>query len=254
MPSVAWFIPEDRIGRAKAWPATPLIPEADQRRYRYTIEGDSPPWRSSRYDDGRKSISSFRRGSRRARCHRCLSLERTASRSFVNYRAYKNVLIVDRLFAAAELRLVRISSRRFKLSETTGGHCDRQRCGATVHRNPHVKFAGGCRRPFSLLPGAICRGLSRKVLVGGSALVLLTVAGAVILAWTTNRPHDQSPDELYSTDHRKHADGLSALPRDYAGVPAMFRAWGAIGPSVSGGRLFERRAKWGLSSMPSSNV
>ncbi len=55
MPSVAWFYPEDRSGRSRALPPTPIIPEVDQRRYRYVIEGDSPPWRPvNAYDDGRK--------------------------------------------------------------------------------------------------------------------------------------------------------------------------------------------------------
>jgi hypothetical protein len=40
MPSVAWFYPEDRPNRSKVLPPTPIIPELDQRRYRYAIEGD----------------------------------------------------------------------------------------------------------------------------------------------------------------------------------------------------------------------
>ena len=47
MPSVAWFYPEDRSSRPKMLPPTPIIPEVDQRRYRYVVEGDSPPWRPS---------------------------------------------------------------------------------------------------------------------------------------------------------------------------------------------------------------
>jgi hypothetical protein len=39
MPSVAWFYPEDRSGRSRALPPTPIIPEVDQRRYRYVIDG-----------------------------------------------------------------------------------------------------------------------------------------------------------------------------------------------------------------------
>ncbi|MGW1420777.1 TrbI/VirB10 family protein [Bradyrhizobium manausense] len=33
------------------------------------------------------------------------------------------------------------------------------------------------------------------------------------------RPRDQAADEFYSTDHHNIADGITALPKDYAGVP-----------------------------------
>jgi type IV secretion system protein VirB10 len=42
--------------------------------------------------------------------------------------------------------------------------------------------------------------LSRKVLAGGTALALLLIFGAVLWALQSNRPHNQAPDELYSTD------------------------------------------------------
>ena len=60
--------------------------------------------------------------------------------------------------------------------------------------------------------------LSRKVLAGGTALALLLVSGAVLWALRSNQPHNPSPDELYSTDHHTIADGLTTLPRDYAGI------------------------------------
>ena len=60
--------------------------------------------------------------------------------------------------------------------------------------------------------------LSRKVLAGGTALVLLLVSGAVLWALRSNQPRNPSPDELYSTDHHTIADGLTTLPRDYAGI------------------------------------
>ncbi|NPU66354.1 TrbI/VirB10 family protein [Bradyrhizobium sp. 83012] len=61
--------------------------------------------------------------------------------------------------------------------------------------------------------------LSRNVLAGGSAVALLLMGGAV--AWTlqTNKPSKSSPAELYRTDHHDIADGVSALPRDYASLP-----------------------------------
>ena len=60
--------------------------------------------------------------------------------------------------------------------------------------------------------------LSRKVLAGGTALALLLVSGAVLWALRSSQPHHPSLDELYSTDHHTIADGLTALPKDYAGI------------------------------------
>jgi type IV secretory pathway VirB10-like protein len=61
--------------------------------------------------------------------------------------------------------------------------------------------------------------LSRKALAGGAALALLLISGGVLWALRSNHPHNPAPDELYSTDHHNVADGLTALPLDYAGVP-----------------------------------
>src|SRR6516162_8257726 len=106
MPSVAWFYPEDRPGRAKALPPTPFIPEMNQRRYRYVIEGDRPPWRPvNAYDDGRKVYVEFSRGVEQGEMPPLFVVGPDGKSELANYRAYKNLLIVDQLFAAAELRL-----------------------------------------------------------------------------------------------------------------------------------------------------
>src|SRR5258708_8515768 len=61
--------------------------------------------------------------------------------------------------------------------------------------------------------------LSRKVLAGGAAIGSLAIFGAVFWALQNNRSHTSAPSELYTTDHHNVADGLTGLPRDYAGVP-----------------------------------
>ena len=73
--------------------------------------------------------------------------------------------------------------------------------------------------------------LSRKVLAGGTALALLLISGAVIWALRSSHPQNSAPDELYSTDHHNVADGLTALPRDYAGIP---RDVPRLGPPLPG--------------------
>jgi type IV secretion system protein TrbG len=106
MPSVAWFYPEDRRGHVSVLPPAPVVPKADQRRYRYTIEGDTPPWRPvNAYDDGRKVYIEFSRGIGQGEMPPLFVIGSDGQPELVNYRVYKNVLIVDRLFAAAELRL-----------------------------------------------------------------------------------------------------------------------------------------------------
>jgi type IV secretion system protein TrbI len=61
--------------------------------------------------------------------------------------------------------------------------------------------------------------LSRKVLAGGSAVVLVLIGGSVIWALQGPSARRTAPDELTSTGHREVADGLSNLPRDYASLP-----------------------------------
>jgi type IV secretion system protein VirB10 len=74
--------------------------------------------------------------------------------------------------------------------------------------------------------------LSRKVLAGGSAAALLVIGGAVLWSLQSNRSRNQVADELYSTDHHNVADGITTLPKDYAGVPRQ--AIPQLGPPLPG--------------------
>ena len=106
MPAIAWFYPETRVSRAKTTPPVPVLPDLAQRRYRYAIEGDKPPWRPiNAYDDGRKVYIEFSPGIVQGEMPPLFVIGAEGKPELVNYRAYGNVLIVDRLFAAAELRL-----------------------------------------------------------------------------------------------------------------------------------------------------
>ena len=58
--------------------------------------------------------------------------------------------------------------------------------------------------------------LSRKMLAGVGAVALLGIGGALIYALQT-RDAGPGGNELYSTENRPTADGLSGLPRDYTG-------------------------------------
>ncbi|UHD45234.1 TrbI/VirB10 family protein [Aureimonas altamirensis] len=67
--------------------------------------------------------------------------------------------------------------------------------------------------------------LSRKMLAGVGAVALLGIGGALIYALQT-RDMGGSGEELYSTENRPTADGLSGLPRDYTGP--------VLGPALPG--------------------
>jgi type IV secretion system protein TrbI len=73
--------------------------------------------------------------------------------------------------------------------------------------------------------------LSRKVLMGLMAIAAITVSGALIWALYQGRHKPTGSTELYNTDNKTTPDGLSTLPRDYAGVP---RNVPPLGPPLPG--------------------
>ncbi|WP_078864177.1 TrbI/VirB10 family protein [Streptomyces sp. AcH 505] len=74
--------------------------------------------------------------------------------------------------------------------------------------------------------------LSRKVLAGGTAFALLVISGAVLWSLRSNHPRSQTADEFYSTDHHNVADGITMLPKDYAG--AAPQSVPQLGPPLPG--------------------
>jgi len=121
MPSVAWFYPESRGKSLRAVPPVPVIPEMAQRRYRYAVDGDSPPWRPvNAYDDGRKVYIEFSPGIMQGEMPPLVIVGPDGKPEIVNYRTYGNVLIVDRLFAAAELRLGGESQQKVRIVRADG--------------------------------------------------------------------------------------------------------------------------------------
>ena len=74
--------------------------------YPELIEGDSAPWRPLRaFDDGRQVFIEFPRGIGQGEMPPLFVVGPEGNTSeFVNYRVRGHHMIVDRLFAAAELR------------------------------------------------------------------------------------------------------------------------------------------------------
>ena len=106
VPAVAWAYPQPPASQRQAVPATPVIPAAAARNYRYALSGDNPPWRPvAVYDDGRRVYVEFPRGVVQGEMPPLFVIGSEGELQIANSRIYQNILIVDRLFGAAELRL-----------------------------------------------------------------------------------------------------------------------------------------------------
>jgi type IV secretion system protein VirB9 len=114
MASVSWQYPQDQLialrrQNAQAEAASPVATGVDLANinFRYAIEGDRAPWRPLRaYDDGRQVFIEFPRGIGQGEMPPLFVVGPEGNTSeLVNYRVRANYMIVDRLFAAAELRL-----------------------------------------------------------------------------------------------------------------------------------------------------
>jgi type IV secretion system protein TrbG len=130
MASVSWIYPQDQLialrrQNALADAAIPVEAnlDVDSIRFRYAIEGDNPPWRPLHaFDDGRKVYIEFPRGISQGEMPPLFIIGPSGRTSeLVNYRVRGNHMVVDRLFAAAELRLGdRGSERRVRIVRTDG--------------------------------------------------------------------------------------------------------------------------------------
>jgi P-type conjugative transfer protein TrbG len=107
MPAVAWAYPQPAGGGRQAGPATPIIPAVAARNYRYSLTGSSnPPWKPvAVYDDGRRVYVEFPRGIVQGEMPPIFVIGPEGEAQIANSRIHQHILIVDRLFGAAELRL-----------------------------------------------------------------------------------------------------------------------------------------------------
>jgi type IV secretion system protein VirB9 len=106
MPAVAWAYPAPSATQRVTAPAAPIIPAESARNYRYGVSGDNPPWKPlTAFDDGRRVYIVFPRGIVQGEMPPLFVIGSGGETEIVNSRIYQNVLIVDRLFGRAELRL-----------------------------------------------------------------------------------------------------------------------------------------------------
>jgi type IV secretion system protein VirB9 len=113
MASVSWAYAQDQLialrqQNAAAEAATPVATGVDINalNFRYRVEGDNPAWRPLRaFDDGRQVFIEFPGGISQGELPPLWVIGAEADGQLVNYRVKGNHMIVDRLFAAAELKL-----------------------------------------------------------------------------------------------------------------------------------------------------
>jgi type IV secretion system protein VirB9 len=113
MASVSWAYAQDQLialrqRNAAAEAAAPVATGVDINalNFRYRIEGDNPPWRPLRaFDDGRQVFIEFPTGISQGELPPLWVIGAEGDGQLVNYRVRGNHMIVDRLFAAAELKL-----------------------------------------------------------------------------------------------------------------------------------------------------
>lgn len=113
MASVSWTYPADELIalRQAAEVAARAEPVADsfvleRLNFDYRIEGDRPEWRPVRiFDDGRRTLVEFPSAIAQSEMPPFFIIGEEGTAELANYRVTGRYLIVDRLFAKAELRL-----------------------------------------------------------------------------------------------------------------------------------------------------
>jgi type IV secretion system protein VirB9 len=141
MASMSWIYPTDGLVALRKQNARAIENEQrvadrgvrlDKLNFRYRIEGDDPPWRPLRaFDDGRKVYIQMPSGLPQGEAPPLFVAGADGRPNLVNYRVRGTYYIVDRMFAAAELRLgerpqqvvriIRVDARSVSLLASTVG-------------------------------------------------------------------------------------------------------------------------------------
>jgi type IV secretion system protein VirB9 len=128
MASVSWAYPQDQLialrrQNTAADEAAPIASGVDigALNFRYRIEGDDPAWRPLRaFDDGRQVFIEFPSGIGQGEMPPLWVIGAEGGAELVNYRVRGNHMIIDRLFAAAELRLGGEHQQKVRIVRTDG--------------------------------------------------------------------------------------------------------------------------------------
>jgi len=128
MAAISWTYPQDRLlalqrRNERAEAASPIDSGValENLRFRYAVSGDNPPWRPVRaFDDGSKVYIEFPGRIDQGEAPPLFVVGPDGDNQLVNYRVRRNFYIVDRLFAAAELRLGADPQQVVRISRTDG--------------------------------------------------------------------------------------------------------------------------------------
>lgn len=129
MAALSWTYPQDqlialKVQNEKADAATPIASglSLEDLRFRYAITGDAPPWRPIRaFDDGSKVYIEFPGRIDQGEAPPLFVVGPSGDNELVNYRVRRNYYIIDRLFAAAELRLGQDPQQVVRISRDDAG-------------------------------------------------------------------------------------------------------------------------------------
>lgn len=113
MAALSWTYPQDELialrrQREAADAAAPVASglEVERLNFNYAISGDRPAWRPIRaFDDGRQTFVEFSPSIAVGEAPPLFVISDSGEAQLVNYRVAGRYYVVDRLFAAAELRL-----------------------------------------------------------------------------------------------------------------------------------------------------
>lgn len=126
MSALAWTYPQDQLlalrREASSTPAaSPGAVSVEQLRFRYAISGDSPSWRPLQaFDDGHKVYIEFPARLDQGEAPPLFVVGPLGDHQLVNYRVQGNRYVVDRLFAAAELRMGEKPQQVVRITRTDG--------------------------------------------------------------------------------------------------------------------------------------
>jgi type IV secretion system protein VirB9 len=126
MAAISWTYPQDQLIalRQQDKQADAVAPIAENvtlsdLHFRYEITGDRPPWRPVRaFDDGSKVYIEFPTRIDQGEAPPLFVVGPEGDNQLVNYRVRGNYYVVDRLFAAAELRLGEEPQQVVRISRT----------------------------------------------------------------------------------------------------------------------------------------
>lgn len=128
MASLSWTYPQDQLlalqrRNAQAATSQPIATglTLENLHFRYAITGDNPPWRPQRvFDDGAKVYIEFPSRLDQGEAPPLFVIGPQGEVQLVNYRVRGRHYVVDRLFAAAELRLGSEPQQVVRIERTDG--------------------------------------------------------------------------------------------------------------------------------------